>query len=146
MKGLSSKPWTLFEITVVALFYFAVLLLLDRGLSAKESPDIKFETYVWQNPAPNEPSFRGDDAYQPLALKISGDIEEQTGVKLEKIVEQGGEVIFNFFYTGVNPLVTNQCDLVEVIITTSEGKIIEDYLLRFTNDKISFSQRDDTPT
>lgn len=145
MKGLSSKPWTLFEITVVALFYFAILLLLDRGLSAKDQ-DIKFETYVWQNPAPNEPSFRGDDAYQPLALKISGDIEKQTGVKLEKIVEQGGEVIFNFFYTGVSPLVTNQCDLVEVIITTSEGKIIEDYLLRFTNDKISFSQRDDTPT
>ena len=90
MKGPSNKPRTLFEITIVVLVSFAVLLLLDRGLSAKESPDIKFETYVWRNLSSGtlEPPINNDDAYLPIVLKISDDVEKQTGISLEKIVNR----------------------------------------------------------
>lgn len=138
MKGPSNKPRTLFEITIVVLVSFAVLLLLDRGLSAKESPDIKFETYVWRNLSSGtlEPPINNDDAYLPIVLKISDDVEKQTGISLEKIVNQSGKVIFNFYYTGSSPTVSGYCDLVEIIITTSDGRLIENYLLRFTNGEL----------
>lgn len=143
MKGPSNKPRTLFEITVVALVAFALLLVLDRGLFAKETQDIKFETYTWHNLSPDalEPSVGNDDVYQPIALRISGDVEEHTGIKLEKIVEQGGEVIFNFFYTDTSPLISGHCDLVEIIILTKEGKLTDDFVLTYTESGLSINRK-----
>lgn len=133
------------KVAVILLAIVLVVLLVDlawTGFQSESPEEIQCETYHWRNysASATEPLYMApDDAlYQPITLKIADNIEAQTGISLQKVVEQGGEIIFNFFYTGTSPTITGYCDLVEVIILTENGKIIEDFILRYTEDDLIF--------
>ena len=123
------------SITVISIVL--VVFILQAILTAHSIPKkVQFETYNW-NMTSEEDLIAGP--YQPIILKLSENIMAQTGISLESVVNSGGEVIFNFFYTGSSPISTGYSDLVEVIILTSERKIIEDYILEYRDEDFTLN-------
>lgn len=131
------------KITLIVEIIFVGLLILaftifSKLIFSKSEPTVGFDQYVWQNLTSTvDPPLKVDNSpYEPLALKISGDIEKQTGVALETVVAQGGKVVFNFFYNGTSPAAVGHCELVEVIILSKDDKIIEDYFLEYSSGEL----------
>lgn len=138
-------------ILLLLLVIFVNVLRLDKQASA-ETPkitlseetsgtksEIEFDQYIWQNLSPDalEPSFPEDNLYLPIVYKINDNIEDQTGISLQDVVDHGGSVHFNFFYTDN----ATYYELVEVIILTEDGKIIEDFLLRYTEEDLKINRK-----